>query len=200
MTDQPTLVRAHAEDAGWVADLIGKAFHPLEVARWLVPDPQRRVQIMPANFRIIVEHALLHGLVRSTADRSAVAVWFARDSGPLPEPTAYPLRLAAACGEATERFQILDELFDKHHPDQPHHHLALLAVHPDRQRRGLGSALLHREHERLYNAGLAAYLEATSPGSRDLYARHGYRVMAEPFRLPDGTPIWPMWRPPAPGG
>lgn len=197
-TTRIPIVRADASEARDIAELIAVAFHSLAVARWLVPAPARRAHILPANFRIFVDHALAQGEVQVTADRAAAAVWFPRDGGPPPEPAAYPQRVAAACGEATERFRHLDELFDKHHPDQPHHHLAFLAVHPTQQRRGLGSALLRHHHARLDPKGAAAYLEATSPGARDLYVRHGYQTW-EPFHLTDGTPIWPMWRQPRTG-
>jgi GNAT superfamily N-acetyltransferase len=190
------IIRACAEDAAWVADLIGEAFHPLAVAGWLVPDPQERAQVLPANFRIFVDHALAHGQVQITGDGAAVAVWFPRETE-LPEPVAYQRRVAAACGGAAPRFLHLDELFDKHHPTAPHHHLAFLAVRPGRQREGLGSALLRHYHDRLDAAGVPTYLEATSQPARDLYARHGYEVMGGPFCLPDATPLWPMWRPAA---
>ncbi|MGH3679165.1 MAG: GNAT family N-acetyltransferase [Natronosporangium sp.] len=192
----PTIRRATAEDARRVAALIGEAFQPLTVARWLVPDPGRRADILPANFHIFVDHALTHGEVHVSGDLAAAAVWFPRDGGPLPEPVAYTQRVAAACGENTERFFHLDDLFDAHHPAEPHHHLAFLAVRPDRQRQGLGSMLLAHHHTRLDTAGVAAYLEATSEAARDLFMRHGYQAR-EPFHLPNGTPMWPMWRPPA---
>lgn len=197
-TDRPDIeiVRAGTEDAARVAALIGAAFHPLAVARWLVSDPVRRAEVLPANFQIFVDHALAHGEIHVTADRSAAAVWFPRDGAPLPPPERYDERLRAACGETTDRFQVLDELFDRHHPEEPHHHLAFLAVRPDHQGRGLGSALLADHHARLDQRRVAAYLEASCERSRDLYLRHGYQVVGEPFRLPDGPPMWPMWRPP----
>lgn len=199
MSDTIEITRAATSDAPEVAELIATAFHDLEVAQWLVPDPEQRAQILPANFRIWVDHALAHGQVQLTVDRLGVAVWFPRNpETPLPEPVGYSQRLAAACGEATPRFQHLDNLFDKHHPRmQPHHHLAFLAVHPQRQRQGVGAALLQRHHSRIDAFGVGAYLEATSPGSKDLYEQHGYRQLHQNFWLPDGTPIWPMWRPPA---
>lgn len=195
MNDTPQISRASGDDAQWVADLIGEAFQSLAVACWLVPDPDRRAHILPANFRIFVDHALAHGHVHVIGDRAGVAVWFPRDEQPLPEPFAYQQRVTAACGEATDRFRHLDELFDKHHPTEPHHHLAFLAVRPNRQRQGLGSALLAHHHSRLDAAGVAAYLEASSAENRNLYLRHGYRVILAPFHLPDRTPMWPMWRP-----
>lgn len=195
MTGKPRISRATADDAQWVADLIGETFQPLQVACWLVPDPARRAQILPANFRILVDHALAHGEVHIIGDQAGVAVWFPRDRHPLPEPFAYQQRVAAACGEFTDRFRHLDELFDKHHPAEPHHHLAFLAVRPNRQRQGLGSALMAHHHSQLDAKGMAAYLESTSVENRNLYLRHGYRVTVAPFHLPDGTRIWPMWRP-----
>lgn len=198
MSETMSITRATATDAPEVAELIATAFHDLAVAQWLVPDPEERVEILPANFRIWVDHALAHGQVHLTADRLGVGVWFPRNPEvPLPEPTGYAKRLAAACGDATERFRHLDALFDKHHPKAVHHHLAFLAVHPKRQRHGVGTLLLQRHHSRLDAFGVGAYLEATSPGSKDLYERHGYRQEHQNFWLPDGTPIWPMWRPPA---
>jgi hypothetical protein len=40
-----------------------------------------------------------------------------------------------------------------------------------------------------------AYLEAHDPRNRDLYLRHGYQVRSV-IDLPDGPPLWTMWRTP----
>lgn len=82
-SQRASIVRADATEAPQIAELIAVAFHPLDVAQWLVPNPDRRTEILPANFRIFVGHALAHGEVHTTTDRSAVAVWFPRD-GPCP--------------------------------------------------------------------------------------------------------------------
>jgi GNAT superfamily N-acetyltransferase len=128
-----------------------------------------------------------------TVDGSAAAVWFDRAS-PAPPPPDYDRRLAEACAPWTDRFRLLDKLFEEHHPEAPHHHLALLAVSAERQSTGLGTALLRHHHAWLDSHGTPAYLEASSPGSRDLYLRHGYELR-ETFTLPDATEFWPMWRP-----
>ncbi|WP_067803250.1 GNAT family N-acetyltransferase [Actinomadura formosensis] len=185
-------------DVGPVADLVATAFAGLRATAWLVPDSAVRVDVLRADFRILVEHAVEHGDVDVVEDGAGAAVWFPR-ADPLPEPPDYERRLAEACGPWTQRFTHLDELFAKNHPESPHHHLALLAVRPDHQDRGLGSALLRHRHALLDAAGTPAYLEASSPRSRALYLRHGYRDRP-PFDLPDGTRFWPMWRRPGEGG
>lgn len=190
------ILRAQPGDAIEVAELIAEAFESLAVAHWLVPDPAFRRAVLAADMTILVEHALAFGHVDLTQDRSATAVWFRRGTEPVPPPPEYERRLAAACEPWTDRFRILDAVFQAHQPRVPHHHLAFLAVLPGRQGTGLGSALLHHHHEYLDRHRVPAYLEASSVRSRNLYRRHGYRAGPQ-FTLPDGPPLWPMWREPA---
>jgi GNAT superfamily N-acetyltransferase len=183
--------KAGPDEVTEVADLVATAFFDNEISPYLVPDPAVRQQAMAGQFRIIVEHATAHGSVEMVAGGRAAAVWFPR-TGPLPEPADYDARLAAATGEAVERFRVLDAHFEAHHPEEPHHHLALLAVHPAEQGQGLGSMLLDHHHALI--SGTAAYLETANPKARALYARHGYRDRGG-FTMPDGTVFWTMWRP-----
>ncbi|MEV6154897.1 GNAT family N-acetyltransferase [Nonomuraea sp. NPDC052129] len=204
----PPIRRAGPEDVPQVAKLIATAFHPLDAARWLVPDEASRDKVMAGHFRILGEHALEHGLIdiipdEAIGDRSevrlhggaapaAVAVWFDRTM-PLPEPEDYERRLDWATGKYAHRFRALDKLLAEHHPTEPHYHLALLAVRPRYQGRGLGSELLRHHHERLDHT--AVYLEASSSRSQRLYERRGYQGQGRPFALPDGSLFYPMWRP-----
>ena len=195
----PRVVAGGWNDLNTVAALIAEAFVTLPAARWLVPDPTRRVRVLRDQMAIIAEHALFHGRVDLLADHSGVAVWFDR-SRPVAPPRDYDKRLQAVCGDDTDRFTDLDTLLDAHHPHGwAHHHLAMLAVTPDMQGTSRGSALLRHGHAVADRAGLPTYLEASSTGSRELYLRHGYQA-GEPFHLPDGPPFWPMRRPARPVG
>jgi GNAT superfamily N-acetyltransferase len=81
------------------------------------------------------------------------------------------------------------------HPAEPHAYLFLIGTRPDRQGAGLGSALLRHVLERCDREGTPAYLEATTAGSRRLYLRHGLAEVGV-IQLPDGPPMWRMWRDP----
>jgi predicted N-acetyltransferase YhbS len=113
----------------------------------------------------------------------------------VPPPVDYERRLKEITGDAYDRACRLDAELEAEHPLEPHHYLAFLAVRPDLQSRGLGSALLDRHHTRLDAGGVPAYLEANDPRNRDLYLRHGYQVRSV-IELPDGPPVWTMWRSP----
>lgn len=169
------------------------------VAQWLTPDAATRREFAPAYFEIFAEHAARYGEIYSSVDpatgeMSGVALWFPLTSL-IPPPADYDVRLKDAAPSAFDRAAELDAALTAYHPAEPHHYLAFIAVHPNYQNRGIGSALLDRHHARLDEAGLPAYLEANDPRNRDLYLRHGY-VSRMPIQLPDGPRIWPMWRVP----
>jgi GNAT superfamily N-acetyltransferase len=188
-------------DTGEITELVAAAMWDGRVARWLNPDAEVRRRTSPAYFAVFVEHAVRYGEVYATADAdtgrlSGVALWFPLTSM-IPPPADYDRRMKEATGSAYDRACELDVALDTHHPIDPHHYLAFLAVHPDQQNRGIGSALLDRHHARLDRAGIPAYLEANDPRNRDLYLRHGY-VAGPEIRLSGGPALWPMWRAPRP--
>lgn len=190
------VVQAALGQAGELAELIATAFTPLAAASWLVPRAADRQRVLTGHVQILVSHALAgHGRVDRLDDGSGVAVWFDHTNGTVPAPSRYDDRLSSMCAPYDGRIRVLDDLFAIHQPDTPHHHLAFLAVHPTRQRQGLGTILLNHHHDLLDAVGTPAYLEASSEASRRLYCGSGYTA-GPPFSLPEGPPFWPMWREP----
>jgi GNAT superfamily N-acetyltransferase len=189
------VIRADLADTGTLSHLVADAFADLAPARWLIADPAARRRILPGYFRIHVEHAMAHGLVHTTADRAAAALWIRVAAGPPDPPADYGARLRAATGRRAGRFLAFDAALDARHPAGiPHHHLALIAVRPDRQGQGTGTALLRSYHQMLDDLGEPAYLEASDLRTRRIYLRHGYADHGPPIHLPDGPLMYPMWR------
>jgi GNAT superfamily N-acetyltransferase len=190
--------RAVWGDANVLAQVIADAFFGLAVSEWLVPDPHARRAIFPGYFRIYVDHALAEGLVLTTPARDATALWIpVGPAGPGEPGDGYHDRLAAVTGPHLARFEALDRRLGTHHPaGVPHEHLAILAVRPDRQRLGIGTALMNARQAILDRDGTPAYLEASDPAKRDIYLALGYTDVGEPIQLPDGPSMYPMWRHP----
>lgn len=175
VTDPEALSRAGA--------LIALSFDHLAVNHYLVADPRRRLPVMTDYF---TRHTRNADLVLQTADGAAVAVLFDR-TRPAPE--------AEHVDTSGDRFAELDAVLDAHHPDEPHWHLAFLAVHPDRQRTGLGTALLTHIHQLLDSRGAPVYLEATNADNARLYRRHGYEHMTPPkISLGTNVTFYRLWR------
>lgn len=190
-----TVARADADDLDILSLVIAEAFTDLPPSRWLIPLAPARREIFPGYFRLILEHALARGTVHTTPGRTAAALWLPDGVGAAGPPERYAERLAAATRPWTERFTAFDAALEHRHPAGPHHHLAILAVRPDRQRRGTGTALLRAYHETLdREPGTAAYLEASTPRARRLYLAQGYADHGPLIELPGGTPMFPMLR------
>jgi GNAT superfamily N-acetyltransferase len=151
----------------------------------------------PAFVRIFARHALRGaGEVYTTPDRNAVAIWYPAPYGvPNSAPADYDAQLAAATGPYLPRFLALDAAMQAGHPmEKAHHYLNFIAVHPDHQGRGLGSALLAHRLSDLHRQGMPAYLEATNRRNIALYLHHGFAVVGA-VRVPDGGPtLYKMWR------
>jgi len=197
---EPPIRRAEPFEGKALAQVIADAFYALPITVWLVPDPADRREIMPANFQLFVDHAIEHGTVHTTDRLDAVAVWLPDAPSGTPPIPDYDRRLSAVGRQYTENFRVLDASFVRMHPTgPPHEYLALLAVAPGRQSRGLGSRLMRARLDALDRAGVPAYLEASSPRSRRFYLRHGYVDVNAPFTPPGGpeSAFWPMWRAPA---
>lgn len=189
-------VRADAADLDTLSQVIADAFHDLAPSRWLIADPAARREIFPRYFRLYVEHAMANGAVLTTADRAAAALWIHVGEGTGGQPADYGTRLATATGPWTGRFLAFDAALARHHPAGiPHHHLAILAVRPDKQSQGTGTTLLRSYHQILdQDARAPAYLEAADLRTRKIYLRHGYTDHGPPIQLPDGPLMYPMWR------
>ena len=195
----PAVVLADDTSLDVLSQVIASAFADLAVSRWLIPDPAARREIFPRYFQLSVEHALADGLVCTPPARDAVALWLPAGQEPAPPPEGYDKRLAAVTGPWIDRFRTFDHALEVRHPvGFAHHHLALLAVRPDRQGHGIGTALLRAHHAALDRDGIPAYLEASDLRTRRLYRAHGYADCSGPLAFP-GAVMYPMVRPPRAG-
>lgn len=188
---------ARPVDAPIVVDVLAAAFRDSEVARWLDPDPRTRPLHSAAYFTDLVAAALGAGLVRiaeQDGEIAGAALWF-------PDPDSDVSAGGPPASDVLARLRALEEAVERRRPDgSAYDYLTFIGVRPDRQGRGVGSALLADHHARLDAAGRAAYLEADDPRNRVLYRRHGYADRGEPIAVGGRTLMWPMWRAPRPTG
>ncbi|WP_241825525.1 GNAT family N-acetyltransferase [Micromonospora sp. CB01531] len=178
-------------DKDLVAALIADALLSSPLAAWLVPDPQQRHQVLTDVVGIWVEHAMFFGDIHLTDDLTAATVGFHRYR-PIPPPANYRIRLTDAAGSHADRFDLLDSLLSLKQPTEPHYHLAFLAVRPDAQKAGYGTALLTYHRSRLDSIGLPSWAAVPAEGEH-LFARYGY-TPRPPITLPNGPTLRPVRR------
>ena len=188
--------KATQADREAAAATIAAAFFDDPVCRWLLPDEDRRRQVLEPAFQLYVDAYLPHGETYLTADGTGVAVWLPPNTQLLTSEgeEAFVGAILEIAGSDVERFSKVEETFALYHPEEPHYYLQFLAVVPGLQSRGIGSALLREGLERSDAEGTPVYFESTSPRNRALYERHGF-VCQRVFSLPDrGPELACMWR------
>jgi GNAT superfamily N-acetyltransferase len=79
------------------------------------------------------------------------------------------------------------------HPSEPHWYLAVLGVHPNRQGKGVGAALLRSGLSRADADRSPAYLETNKKSNEEIYSHFGFEVqnhIAFDFGCPPSTSMW----------
>ncbi|MFJ8993778.1 GNAT family N-acetyltransferase [Streptomyces sp. NPDC102279] len=197
---------ADGGDRELVVRLLDEAFQNDPVSGWVFPDPAHRRATHHRLMAAFADVVLAEGRVDLAEDGSACALWLdvaAEDhegGGGEPQGEDGPAQLRAAVDPDNERVELIGRLTADVHPSgRAHAYLWMIAVSPERQGEGLGSALMEPALDRCDREGLAAYLEASNARSRDLYERLGFVLTGRPLDLPDGPRMWPMWREPRSG-
>lgn len=176
--------------------MLADAFYDDPVMTWWIDDD--RAAVLPRFFDVLLRELFLpKGEVYITDDAAGGALWGVPGRWPIEDERQAelaPLWLEVL-GPHAERGSTLSHLLDEQHPTTPHYYLGVLGVTPQRQGLGIGTALMKPVLTHCDSKSIPAYLEATNPRNRDLYLRHGFVVKQE-VRLPDGPPLWLMWREP----
>jgi ribosomal protein S18 acetylase RimI-like enzyme len=180
---------ATASDLDAAVDILDRALadYPMTLA---CIDPGRLTEYHQLFVSAI---GLPHGRIWVTDEVSAVAVWFpptmaadvfAPHAAAFQEISGSRAAVAAEYGQATAIF----------HPAEPLWVLALAAVDPDRQRQGLGKAVIAPGLAAADAEHVAAFVETQDPANVGFYESLGFIVTAE-LELPHRGPIhYAMYR------
>lgn len=191
------IARAVPADVPTLSGALARAFHDDPVFEWIVPDADHRRARLPSVFAAFADVYLPHRETYVAGEGVGAALWAPAGTEPFPEDRleAFGERLTAALADDAGRAWELNALLERHHPGRPCFYLQFIGVVPEHRGRGLGSRMLSTVLERCDDTGVPAYLEATSADNLRLYQRHGFDTFREVF-LPQGPPLWPMWREP----
>ncbi len=192
--------RAGESDREAVTRLLDEAFQDDPVSCWVFPDADHRRRTHRKLMGAFLDLVLSEGRVDLTEDGTAAALWLSVPAGAPGDHEGEddgPARMREAVDPGNERVELVGRLTGAVHPaGRAHEYLQLIAVAPEHQGEGFGTALIESVLDHCDREGLPAYLEASSPRNRDLYTRHGFEVL-EIVELATGGPVhWLMWREP----
>jgi ribosomal protein S18 acetylase RimI-like enzyme len=197
--EQHVVRHATKEDGDALAAALARAFDDDPVMTWFFPKETKRAARNRQFFAMRLRQLMPHGETYTIDGAPGAAIWAAPDRWRLGrvEEARMAVALFTALWPRIGQAVRGVELIERAHPREPHYYLAVLGTDPDAQGRGIGSALLQPVLQTCDRDEIPAYLESSKERNIDFYARHGFRVTGE-IELPDGPPVWPMWRDPRP--
>jgi GNAT superfamily N-acetyltransferase len=199
----PDVRSATRDDVDSCASVLATAFQEDPGTIVWLPDDAERAAILPDFFRTVVAAGLSEdaGIEVAGDPIEGVAIWFGPERhGPSQEAmgaNGFGAILERSGPEATGRLlAMLGEIEATHErlATEPHMRLEFFGVLPDRQGRGIGTALIEHGHPRADGLGMACYLETFTEPNVRYYERRGYRVVGE-FVIGDGVRGYGMLRP-----
>jgi ribosomal protein S18 acetylase RimI-like enzyme len=188
-----TTRRVGPADIAGVVDTLAAAFRHDPIFAWCIPDPARRVEVLPGFFRLVADAVVPAGESTTLADGQAAALWVPPGTPAVPDPDGFGAAIAQLVGDDAERTFALMAMLDQVHPTDPHWFLWFVGTHPAAQAQGRGSILLQQMSTRSDADGVPIWLDATSERNRALYERHGFEVVARQS-VAGSPPMWSMRR------
>lgn len=194
---EPTVRPATPADVPRAVRTLGEAFADYPATRHTV-DPDRHTErVTTLQEMFLTRVGLEVGKVWVADDGDAVAAWTTPESVDAGAVFAEIVpRVAELAGSRWAAYQEMESLLEPHRPTEPAWFLATVGVLPERQGKGLGSAVVRPGVEAARRAGVPAYLETSYAGNLPFYERLGFTVTAEVPLPGDGPRTWCLTRRP----
>ncbi|WP_214321543.1 GNAT family N-acetyltransferase [Nonomuraea sediminis] len=177
------------QDTVELGEVLARAFHDDPVILWMLPGGKGSALMFATLARY--QHALADLAYRDDVMAGA-ALW--DPPGHEGDMEGAIPGFVEAMGDRVSHGMLLEEALAAHRPKEPHWYLAQIGVVPEAQGSGVGGELMRAGLARVDAEGLAAYLESSKESNVPIYEHYGFTV-TERVDLPDGPPMWGMWRP-----
>ncbi|WP_420457472.1 GNAT family N-acetyltransferase [Rubrivirga sp.] len=183
------------------AALAARAFFDDPLFQFVYPDPSRRLAGFAGEHAAYVRYVYAPYGVCEMAEAdgalAGLALWLP-PGAEVPawrEWTALPALVRGAGLRRLPAVRRAYRAFDDAMPDGRFWYLGLLAVDPEAQGRGVGSALVRAGLARADAGEVGTFLETGTATNVAFYRRLGFEVTGE-IPLPGGPTHWAMWRAP----
>ena len=196
-----SVIRAEPSQSDALARVLSRALYDEPKFRYILPDDEDRLALLPAFFRASIRASQLYGEIHTTPGGDGAALWIAPRQTVIPASMVHtgslsmPFRLGWAnfrrCRDLEERLDVVHQRLIA----GPHWYLMALGVEPSKQGKGIGEALLEPVLSRADSQGSPCYVETCNERNLPFYKRHGFQI-AGGGNIPGGPDFWTMIRKP----
>ena len=197
--EAPGIRVARHEDIGQLSRALSLAFYTDPVYEWFFPRAGSRIERLRRLFAVFLEDLIPLGTVLATEGLEGASLWVP------------PGKTISHWQSVKQNLQVLGILgggvprgiwwwlsVESKQPRYPHWELFLIGVVPEKQGRGIGTALLRRMLDKCDDERLPIYLDTGNKANVAFYQRYGFEVKRK-VSLPKGPIVFQMIRRPRGG-
>lgn len=196
---EPVIRPISPSDFNTVIDVLVRAFEDDPWFTFVATQDEHRLRRLRAWLRRgLVERTHPYGETFMTSDGAGIALWIPPIVADHDRFAELELRRALLRVAGWRRLRAVREairIVVEHEPARPHRELRILAVAPDRQHGGIGTALIRSTLDRCDRERVASALLCTKAQNVGFYQQFGFEVTSE-VAIPAGPTLWQMWRDP----
>ena len=188
---------ARLDDAPTLDGVLADAFFDDPINIHLVPDERRRDAAIRRGMGHVLRQTYLPNRGAWTTEELDGAALWGKPGDPKPSMREQLRQLPAFAATFGRRLPRAIRAFgtvEKRRPSEPHWFLDILAVRPDRQGQGIGSALVRAGVAEASRMGVPTFLVTSNPRNVPFYERLGFDVTEE-YEI-GVVHVWAMLRPP----
>jgi GNAT superfamily N-acetyltransferase len=185
------------EDEPYLAEVSARAFEHDPLTVWLVEGSRNALEMEKQMFRAEYRITKRYNMIFTDSNRQGVAIWKPPGARATFGDRVQQIWTMIGTINISRRLWSKVKLFidiEKARPKEPHYYLSLLAVHPDMQGQGLGTALMQPILDLSDREGIPAYLETETESNVRFYTKKGFVVRQEINTSDGASKVWTMWR------
>ncbi|MEV0465462.1 GNAT family N-acetyltransferase [Nocardia tengchongensis] len=184
-------------DVPTAVDTLARAFADYPYTRYVIDADNHLERIRRYQELCLTRIAMVYGKVWIVDGGRAVAAWSTPDRDPTAAFAEMEAELGELIGDRSEAAAASEAAIEPYRPHEPVWMLNTVAVAPEHQGRGLGTAVLRPGIEEAARAGYPAFLETSSEANVRFYQHLGFEVTADVTLADNGLRTWCMRREPS---
>jgi ribosomal protein S18 acetylase RimI-like enzyme len=189
-----------AKDILAIVSDLSAAFAQYPLCKWIFASAPDEDHARRRLFEIVVREMLIDKAQFLQAHDHGVAIWIRSETFPLIERgkdwAIYRLFHRSLGASVAQRLVQLHLAMAAHHPRPPHDYLYLIGVHPNFQRRGVGTLLMRQHLAEADRMGRDCFLETSNPANVLFYSRLGFSKYCNYIIGRSSPRSWGLWRTP----
>ena len=183
------------------AALMARAFQADPFFTCVLPDPEKRLRVLPWLYEKILRYGVRFGTVYTTPSIEGVVLWLGPQHPAVGTWGALqtglfllPFHLSLAEFRRSLRLSACADRLHERLITGRHLYIQQLAVEPALQGQGIASVLIQTCNAQADRQALACYLETNNEKNLPLYERNGFAVAGHAQAIPGGSHTWGMVR------